>query len=194
MTPPPPTDLSSRTARLITLERGVILHRFYTKPFEPIFFDTRPTGRFNAPDASFGALYAAEHPDGGFVETFLRTPGRRMVDMALVQSKGYVQLEVGRPLTLAHMDGPGLAILGATATVTHGDVPYDVAQDWAKALYDHPARYDGIAYSSRHDPFETCYAIFNRAEDAITETARLSDLDIDWFWLIAEKYNAARPS
>ena len=59
-----------------------------------------------------------------------------------------MRLEVVRPLTLIRFDGPGLAILGATAEVVHSAPPYDVPQSWSKALMSHPVRADGIAYSS----------------------------------------------
>ncbi|WP_161142364.1 hypothetical protein [Propylenella binzhouense] len=36
------------------LRAGEHLHRFHAARREPIFFDTTTTGRFNAPDASYG--------------------------------------------------------------------------------------------------------------------------------------------
>jgi len=41
------------------------------------------------------------------------------------------QSEVG---TNGKLAGPGLAILGATAEVVHGGLPYDDPQAWSKAL------------------------------------------------------------
>jgi hypothetical protein len=102
--------------------------------------------------------------------------------------KAYVTLKVGQPLRLIDFDGPGLAILGATAEVVHGGLPYDIAQAWSAALRDHPIAADGIAYSARHDPHETCYAIFDSASAAIVEERRVIDLDADWFWRIADVY------
>jgi hypothetical protein len=51
---------------------------------------------------------------------------------------------------------------------------------------------DGIAYSARHDPHETCYALFDRASAAIREKRRILDLDADWFWKLANAYEVGR--
>src|SRR3954471_23325616 len=136
---------------------------------DPIFHDRSLNGRLNAPDGSYGVLYTAERSGGAFAESFLRTPGRRTLDPGLQARKAHVTLEVVRPMTLIAFDGPGLAILGATAEVVHGGLPYDCPQAWSAALHAHPAGVDGIAYSARHDPHETCYALFDRASAAIRE-------------------------
>ena len=147
--PLPPSDLASRDPDLVTLPAGAIMHRFYTGGYEPIFFDLGPSGRLNAPDGSYGVLYCAKEPSGAFAETFLRTPGRRLIDADLLRRKAYVRLQVHSELSLIRLAGPGLAILGATAEVVHGDLPYDVPQAWSKALFGHPAGADGIAYDAR---------------------------------------------
>ncbi|WP_281015652.1 RES domain-containing protein [Mesorhizobium sp. M00.F.Ca.ET.216.01.1.1] len=87
-----------------------------------MFFDRSTEGRFNAPDASYGVLYAAEETNGALAETFLRTPGRTLIDTDLLKRKAYVRLLIGRDLNLIRLAGPGLARVGATAEVTHGGV------------------------------------------------------------------------
>ena len=167
---------------------GTFLHQFYTAVHNSIFFDRRRTGRFNAPDGSYGVLYAALSPAGAFVETFLREPGRTVLPADLLARKAYVRLQVLRPVQLVKLGGPGLARLGATAEVVHGGLPYDVPQAWSAALYRHPATPDGITYTARHDDETTCCALFDRAPIPLAETIRLTDLDQDWFWKIAEPY------
>ena len=76
-------------------------------------------GRLNAPDGSYGVLYVAQKPFGAFAETFLRTPGRTLIDADLLRAR----LEPHSDLTLIRLAGPGLAILGATAEVVHEDSP-----------------------------------------------------------------------
>ena len=78
--PLPPSDLDSRDPELLQLPAGTIIHRFYTSGYEPIFFDPGLSGRLNAPDGSYGVLYGAKDRSGAFAETFLRTPGRRLID------------------------------------------------------------------------------------------------------------------
>lgn len=118
--PLPPSDLASRDPELVKLPAGTIVHRFYTAGKEPIFFDPGTLGRLNAPDGSYGVLYCAEQTSGAFAETFLRTPGRRLIDADLLRRKGYVRLRANHELTFIKLAGPGLAILGATAEVVHG--------------------------------------------------------------------------
>ncbi|WP_248126929.1 RES family NAD+ phosphorylase [Brucella pituitosa] len=165
-----------------------MLHRFYTARWEPIFFDTSTEGRFNAPDASYGVLYAANKCAGAFAETFLRMPGRTLIDTDLLARKAYVRLRTNRSLNLIQFAGPGLALIGATAEVPHGGLPYLVPQLWSQALSRHPVGADGIAYHARHDDTELCYALFDRSGNAIEEVKREADLDQDWFWRVAERY------
>lgn len=186
--PLPPADLDRRRPERLELPAGTNLHRFYTGAHEPIFFDRSTLGRFNAPDASYGVLYAAQDAAGAFAETFLRTPGRTLVDLDLIQRKAYLRLSVVKPLTLIRFAGPGLARIGATAEVSHAGLPYDIPQAWSRALSGHPAMADGIAYYARHDDAELCYALFERASDAVTEAGRELDLDQDWFWRLADRY------
>jgi len=170
------------------LPAGAIMHRFYTARNEPIFFDPGLSGRLNAPDGSYGVLYCAEETSGAFAETFLRTPGGRLIDADLLSRKAYVRLQVRSELTIIKLAGPGLAILGATAEVVHGGLPYDVPQAWSKALFGHPVNAHGIAYYARHDDEALCYAIFDRAPASIAEMGRETNLDQDWFWQLALKY------
>jgi hypothetical protein len=186
--PLPPSDLDSRNPELLQLPAGTIIHRFYTNGYEPVFFDPGLSGRLNAPDGSYGVLYSAKEPSGAFAETFLRTPGRSLIDTDMLRRKAYVRLQVRSELNLIKLAGPGLAILGATAEVVHGGLPYDVPQAWSKALSRHPAGADGIAYYARHDDEALCYAIFDRATAAIAEAERETDLDQDWFWRLARSY------
>ncbi|MDL2403042.1 RES family NAD+ phosphorylase [Rhizobium mayense] len=186
--PLPPADLDRRQPELVELQAGAVLHRFYTAKWDPIFFDTSTSGRFNAPDASYGVLYAAKKIDGAFAETFLRIPGRTLIDTALLHRKAYVRLTLTRELRLVRLAGPGLARLGATAEISHQGLPYDVPQTWSQALARHPLGANGIAYHARHDDTELCYALFDRSANAIAEVARESDLDRDWFWRVAERY------
>jgi hypothetical protein len=186
--PLPPADLERRQPDLVEVAAGEHLHRFYTAKLEPVFFDTTTTGRFNAPDGSYGVLYAAKNMAGAFAETFLRTPGRTLIDAGLLERKAYVRLAATRKLALIRLAGPGLARLGATAEVTHGGLPYDVPQAWSAALFRHPASADGIAYHARHDDTELCHALFDRSAGAIEAVERQAELDRDWFWRLAERY------
>jgi len=186
--PLPPEDLASRRPRLVRLRKGAVLHRFYPAEYEPIFFDSSQLGRFNSPDGSYGVLYTAREAYGAFAETFLRQPGRTLIDAGLLRRKAYARVEIATDLNLIRLAGPSLAILGATAEVVHSGLPYDAPQAWSRALFEHPLRPEGIAYYARHDDEGLCYAIFDRARGSIREIDRETDLDQDWFWRIAQRY------
>jgi hypothetical protein len=62
--------------------------------------------------------------------------------------------------------GPGLTTIGADERLCAGN--YDVSQRWARAIYEHPSRPDGIYYRARHDPSQRSAAVFDRAARVIT--------------------------
>jgi RES domain len=189
--PLPPDDLAKRSPNVQTLRSGVIVHRFYTAAYDPLYFDRGRGGRLNAPDGSYGVLYVARTRKGAFAETFLREPGRTIIPSDLLARKAYVQVRIEKTLRVVRLHGPGLARLGATAEVVHGGLPYDVPQAWSKALRDHPSKPDGIAYYARHDDEELCFALFDHAQ--VSEGSREVRLDQNWFWGIADEYDIGSP-
>lgn len=194
MSPPlPPGDLASRIPEITSVATGAQMHRFYTKAREPFYFDTSRSGRLNAPDSSYGVLYAARDAHGAFAETFLRQPGRTMIDPGLLATKAYIRMEAAADLTLVKFAGPGLAILGATAEVVHAGLPYDTPQAWSKAIETNYATVHGIAYHARHDDEALCYALFDRCRPLLLEAERRLDLDEDWFWRLALRYHIGLP-
>lgn len=186
--PLPPLDLAKRTPELMTLPAGTNVYRFFTAKYEPIYFDRSRDGRLNAPDATYGVLYVAKRSEGAFAETFLRSPGRTLIDTDLLARKAYVRLQLRSDLSLIKLAGPGLAVLGATAEIVHSGLPYDTSQIWSKALSQHPVNADGIAYNARHDDEELCYALFDRCKDGLFEAEKVSELDQEWFWRLASRY------
>ena len=187
--PLPPPDFARRDLEIITLPKGTILARFYTVTRDPIHFDRGRGGRLNAPDGSYGVLYAAQSIRGAFAETFLRRPGYNLIPSDLLQSKARVRLEVTRELKLAKLAGVGLGRIGATAEVTHGGEPYDAPQAWSRAIRFHPSTPDGIAYTARHDDEALCYALYDDPPPCVVEATREIDVDQDWFWDLAEMYS-----
>jgi hypothetical protein len=90
----PPADLNRRKPDLLRLPAGASVHRFYTAAFDPVYFDQSTLGRFNAPDGSYGVLYSAKEIAGAFAETFLRRPGRSIIDADFLRRKAYVRIEL----------------------------------------------------------------------------------------------------
>ena len=83
-------------------------------------------------------------------------------------------LTCDRDLRVVAMHCPGLQALGTDNAVSTG--PYEPCGQWADALWDHPEQPDGIAYLSRHDPDEMCFALFERKPMgfAVAQTRRLA--------------------
>jgi hypothetical protein len=69
-------------------------------------------------------------------------------------------IEAKRLLRLVDLAGGGLARLGATAAIFTDD--YAKAQEWSRALHDHPSGPDGLRYRLKHDPSRVGVAIFDR--------------------------------
>ena len=187
--PLPPSDLARRRPSVTRLRAGTIIHRFYSTKHYPIFFDRGLAGRLNAPDESYGVLYAARKLAGAFAETFLRNPASTQIPLDLLSRKAYARLKVIGTLSILQLAGPGLARVGATAEVTHSGLPYHVPQSWSAAIHGLAQNFDGIAYHARHDDNEVCYALFDRAADRVLEESRIVDLDDNWFWETAGAYH-----
>jgi hypothetical protein len=134
----------------------------------PVWFGPKPGAppgnRFDAPKGEFQILYAAETLTGAFVETVLRSH-RRVVAPAFVADRQWTVLETTRPITLARLHGHGLLPHGVDSAIASDSV-YAAAQDLALALFEAFSHLDGMAYRSRHNDDEICYAIYDRVSAA----------------------------
>ncbi len=136
----------------------------------PLHFSRDPTSRFTDPLGECGVLYAAEDTHGAFIETFGRQLDVRIITSSTLMTKGLTRVDASRPLRLVDLaSSGGLARLGADGRLTSG--PFDVAQTWSRALWEHPADADGIYYRLRHDPARCGCAIYDRARDVLTATS-----------------------
>ncbi len=170
---PPPPDLATRELPLSVLPAGSLLARIHRSEHGPVFFGPGPgrppTHRFDSATGRFGVLYLGLTWEAAFAETLLRTPARRLVAEADIAARALTMLSPTRGLTAVAALGPGLSTLGTDAALSTG--PYAPCGLWADALFDHPARPDGILYASRHDPSLTCLALFDRDDPGLTVQA-----------------------
>jgi hypothetical protein len=125
-----------------------------------------PTYRFDSLTGRFGVLYAAAQFEGAFVETVLRNPQRRFVSRNYVDLRAVTELRPDRELRLVDLHGRGLSRVGTTNAVSTG--PYGPSWAWSDYLWSHRDSPDGIAYASRHNPQQICFAVFERAGLAFT--------------------------
>ena len=159
--PLPPPDFASRDLPIETIAAGARLVRIHRSDVGPLFFGSTGGNRFDDPTRIYGVCYLAATLEGAFAETCLRAVGARFVALAFLEERSFSGIEVTAPLRLVSVHGPGLAQIGATGAVTSG--PHAVAQQWSRAIHDHPTAPDGIAYRSNHDNGELCVALFERA-------------------------------
>lgn len=162
--PPPPEWLRGVSLPIMQIPAGTVLHRVHRTRHGPVFFGpgagVAPTFRFDSATGRFGVLYVGSTLNGALAETILRNPQRLMIAMSEITTRSATRLVCDRALRVVAMHGPGLQALGTDNAISTG--PYEPCGVWADALWDHPDKPDGIAYLSRHDPDEVCFALFER--------------------------------
>jgi hypothetical protein len=149
---------------------GTFLWRVHQRVHEPVWFGPAPHGaprnRFDAPDGEFRVCYLGDSREVAAAETLIRQPRLRLVRREQLDERRVSRVPVTRGLTLAQVHGPGLARLGIDAGVAHAD-PYVTCQLLALEIWSDAAGVDGIEYRSRWDNDRLCYALFDRAADAL---------------------------
>jgi hypothetical protein len=131
----------------------------------PLFFGATGENRFDAPGGEYGVCYLARDPYGAFIEVFGWTTAPRVVTTTALSQRSLARVETTRPLHLVDLTGNGLARLGADERLCAGE--HGPAQRWARALWGHRARPDGLLYRARHDPSRLSAAIYDRARDTL---------------------------
>jgi hypothetical protein len=184
--PAPPADLAQQSLPITELNGPWT--RSHARGRGPVFFGKTGTNRFDAPSEQYGVLYIAADIRGAFIETFGRQLGERYVTAARLAGRALARVMASRPLRLVDLTGPGLSQIGADGRLTTGG--YDISQQWALALHQHPDQPDGLLYRSRHDPSQLCIAVFDRAADALTATVLGSLADPSNAALLAELLDA----
>ncbi len=166
--PPPPDWLKTAILPITTIAAGQALHRIHRTRFDPIFYGpgtgNDPVYRFDSASGRFGVLYVGHAFAGAFADTILRNPQRLMVAEREIDSRSVTEVTSRTALRMVTMHGAGLQVLGTDNSISTG--PYEPCGAWADALWDHPDKPDGIAYLSRHDPGEVCFAVFERSQIA----------------------------
>lgn len=147
------------------LDAGDVIVRVHREGTGPVFFGPEsgrpPQNRFDAPTGEFRILYAAERLEGAFVETVLRRPAGRMVKRAFIEQRMWSPLRLNRAMTLAKIMDEGLLFHGVDALVSASE-DYGLSRKLALELYQDFPALDGLAYRSRHNNGEICYAFFDR--------------------------------
>lgn len=189
--PEPPADIDLRRLPLVRRAAGSRYVRIHRVTDAPVWFggassagvSRPPVNRFDAPDRSYGVLYAAASRDGAFAEAIGRKPRSFRSDTELAEL-AITPLVLTRDLSLVDLHGgQAVGALGATGVIGAG--PHSLARRWSKALHDHPDRPDGIEYRCRHNSDELAVALFDRIGNASLTPQALVSLVADQGWLAA---------
>jgi hypothetical protein len=172
----PPAWLAKRNLPILELPQGAQLFRVHRVVHSAIFFGPvvdpatgkrqPPTHRFDSLTGVFGVLYAGQKFEGALVETVLRNPQLRLVAEEYITARAVTELTCSRELRLVGLHGRGLSRVGLTNAISTG--PYAPCWAWSDYLWSHQDHPDGIAYTSRHNPHQVCFAIFERSDIAFT--------------------------
>ncbi len=155
--PLPPDDFNDKL--LPTSEYSQPWYRLNPVGFDSaIYFDRSGKGRFDSLEAGYGIFYAGQNERGAFIETMGRTLGIRTVSGAALKQRNLFKITSDRSLVIVDVWGVNLTKLGVDARVSSGS--YEISRAWAKAIYEHPQKVDGICYHSRHDDTEICCGLF----------------------------------
>lgn len=156
--PPLPVQLPRELLREAVLMRVARLAFASSEPS----FRNAAVYRFDAPDKSFGTLYAARDFATCFFETIVREGGPE-IPRSEYESRGVACLLVDAlKLRLVPLHGDGAKQLGLNlAQLASAD--YSVTQALAKEIHDHPEQPHGIVYRSRFDDGAFAVVLFERA-------------------------------
>jgi len=155
--PDPPGDLPDRSITIVEFAEPVF--RTHDICRNPLYFGKSCANRFDAPDRSFGVLYAGRDLYCAFIETFAHVAGTRIITTTALEKHALSTLKPARPLGLVDLTQSGTLVrIGADPRLFASD--HEVARRWSKALHDHPRKPDGLLYPSRLDPEKHALALF----------------------------------
>jgi len=167
--PAPPASLEGITLTVVEFDKPIF--RSHSISRHPVFFGKTRLYRFDAPDASYGVLYAGTDIFCAFIESIIKNPSNRIVTTAELKTKVVAELKGARPLRLIDLVSSGaLTLVGADSRPFSAD--REVAQLWSKVLHDHPILADGLFYRSRLDPARQAIALFGDRAPKLVELSR----------------------
>lgn len=165
----------------VSLAAGDKIIRIHHQDHGAIFFGPvhggLPQNRFDAPAGQYRVMYSAQQLQGAFVETILRQPGRRL-RRAFINERVWSEIEVMRPLSLAKLYDEGLQIHRVDA----GDISIDdyaTSRSLTLALHEDFPDIDGLAYRSRYNNGEICFAFFDRVSPSDLHTLKTRRFDAE---------------
>jgi hypothetical protein len=164
----PPADFATLPLASLTIDPSRLFRSSRHATGEP-HFGRSGLNRFDDPSPSgadrYSTCYFGFDIATAVAETVLHDEepvgGRFLVAKADFDSRNLVRLTGRRALKVANMTGAMLKICGGNAALS-AVLPYDIPQQWSKAVHDHPGRFDGFQYMSRHLNDRKAVVLFSR--------------------------------
>ncbi|ACK72844.1 RES domain protein [Gloeothece citriformis PCC 7424] len=164
--PSPPADFFSRTLPVIQTS-GPWFRLNPVQYSSAIYFDRSGKGRFDGENQGYGIFYGGEDENAVFIECYGRVHGAVGVAEKDLKQRNLFSITADRELTIVDLSSNNLVKIGADARLCSG--AYVIARQWAKAIWEHPLKVDGLRYRSRHDDACFCYGLFDRVKDNLQE-------------------------
>jgi len=173
---PVPTNLHRLALRVRPVDAATLLRLAWSDPATHRSFRRDARYRFDAPDGSYGVLYAAFDLPTAFVETVIRDEpfksagSRAILSLAELQARRVIRFQPApnaRALQLIELVGEGLVAARTDNQISAVD-DYALTRAWARALHDHPLQADGLLYVSRFFAPSLSVALFDRCAPHLT--------------------------
>lgn len=166
---PPPRDLRRQDLPTRTIRADQLFRISRRTSGEP-YFGRRATNRFDDSHKQlgkrYGTCYCGFDLETALAETVLHDEepraGRFRLAATEFITRHLVRFHSRADLVLADLTGAALKRLGGTAAIC-GIVPYDLPQQWSRAIHRHPQQVNGICYMSRHLNDRAAVVVFDRA-------------------------------
>jgi hypothetical protein len=165
-------DLGSFPVHTVHPDR--VLFRIHKATNDPLHFGVSGDERFDLrSESGAGTCYCALSQVGAFLETFARL---KFLTQELIDERVLSSLSLTRPLRLADItDKSVVGAFGITGEISTGS-DYVPSQQWAERF--HKSGFDGVYYTTRHDPSftERSVAVFGNEDggaklfDVVTES------------------------
>ena len=165
----PPRSLHQHALPIVEIEVSRLVRVSRRSTGEP-YFGRTGANRFDDPGhpkaQRYGTCYCGLDLQVAMAETLLHDEVPVHGRFALAYSEFADRYRVrfdGTRLRLANLTGADLKAFagdGSLSTI----VPYDVPQQWSRAIHRHPDGVDGILYVSRHVNTKKAVVLFDRAQ------------------------------
>ncbi len=167
----PTADFAHVTLDLTTIAARERFGRIYFRHHaDPLGFGKAPSRfsdpRRRKPENRFAVLYLGETLKVCFLEVVLRDKrngavGNYPLDEGELYERRFAVIEIVAPLTMVDLRGDHCVRMGVPSDVVRAS-DQRLSRAWSAAFHDHPAKPDGIIYSSRLNG-QTNLAVYDRA-------------------------------